>query len=52
MRALAQDRVANAIARDANDSAWRSAQAERTGNWIAAAALLVAVIALVISILK
>jgi len=52
MRASAQVRVANAAARDANDSAWRSSMAARTGNWIAAAALVVAVIALVISILK
>ena len=52
MRASAQVRVANAAARDANDSAWRSAQAARTGNWIAAAALVVAVIALAISIFK
>jgi hypothetical protein len=41
-----------AAARDANDSAWRSSMAARTGNWIAAAALVVAVIALVISIFK
>ena len=52
MRASAQVRVADAAARDANDSAWRSAQAARTGNWIAAAALVVAVIALAISIFK
>jgi hypothetical protein len=52
MRASAQVRVAIAAARDANDSAWRSSMAARTGNWIAAAALVVAVIALVISIFK
>ena len=38
MRASAQVRVAIAAARDANNSAWRSSMAARTGNWIAAAA--------------
>ena len=51
-RASTRARVANTIALDANNAAWRSAQAARTGNWIAAAALVVAVIALAISIFK
>ena len=51
-RASAQVRVAIAAARDANDSAWRSSMAARTANWIAAAALVVAVITLAISIFK
>ena len=52
MRASAQVRVAIAAARDANDSARRSRKAARTGNWIAAAALVVAVIALRPSIMS
>jgi hypothetical protein len=52
MRASAQIRVANAAARDANDAAWRSENAARVGNWITAAALVVAVIALAIAIIK
>jgi hypothetical protein len=52
MRASAQIRVANAAARVANDSAFRSENAARVGNYIAAAALVVAVIAPVISTLK
>jgi hypothetical protein len=47
-----QVRVANNAALDANDSAFRSENAARVGNCLAAAALLVAVIALTISIFK
>ena len=52
MRASARIRVATAAVRDANDSAFRSENAARVGNYIAAAALVVAMIALVISIFK
>jgi hypothetical protein len=52
MRAPAQVRVANNAARNANDSAFRSEKAARVGNYIAATALVVAVIALAISIFK
>jgi hypothetical protein len=52
MRTSARIRVACSAARDANDSAFRSENAARVGNYIAAAALVVAVIALAISIFK
>jgi hypothetical protein len=49
---LVQIRVAIAAVRDANDSAFRSENAAQVGDYTAAAALVVAVIALAISIFK